>query len=100
MFNPHMLRLFSVLIFLSFQAFQASGQQQSIDSLSNALRNSSDKTQKTDILNELAFSYFDYNSEKGLEYASQAYDLASEIKYLKGLRRALTLKGFYFYATG
>lgn len=100
MFNPHMFRLCSLLFLLSFHAYQGTGQQRSIDSLTNALTASGDNQRRVDILNELAFSFYDQNSEKGFEFASQAYDLANEIKYLKGVRRALTLKGFYFYVTG
>src|SRR5688572_6132104 len=100
MVNSHMFRLYSLLFLLSFHAYQGAGQDRIIDSLTNALNGSGDNTQRVDILNELAFSFYDHNSEKAFEYASKAYDLANEIKYLKGIRKALSLKGFYFYVTG
>jgi signal transduction histidine kinase len=97
--NPHMIRLLVLALCFS-EAFQVFGQQRVIDSLAGVLESTPDKQKRVDILNEITFAYFDYNNEAGFDYASQAYDLALEINYEKGLRQALTYKGFYHSTKG
>ena len=95
-----MRRSFYVLIIVIIQAFPAIGQQAIFDSLRNVLKATRDKVQQVNILNDLSYLYYDYESARSYEYASQAYDLAREIKHLAGMRRSLTLKGYYFYTKG
>jgi signal transduction histidine kinase len=98
---PHMARLFAVGVFLLFQCFLVSGQQRSFDSLLHVLeKNPTPSQQRVDILNALASAYYDYDTEEGFNYATQAVELAKKLDYSRGLRRSLTLQGFYFYATG
>ena len=93
-----MLRLPALLILIaSFN--MAEGQQRQIDSLATALLASEGAT-RIDILSDLAHYYYDYDSERGFEYASQAYDLAIESKDKGRMRRALTLKGYYYFVKG
>jgi signal transduction histidine kinase/tetratricopeptide (TPR) repeat protein len=95
-----MLRLAAVAIVLVLSFTFVEGQQRQIDSLTTSLKNSSEELQRIDILNELAHSYYDYNSERGFEYASQAYQLAIEANDKPRIRRSLTLKGYYYYVKG
>ncbi len=94
-----MTRLLAAFILcISFLA--ASAQQRQIDSLSARLENTSNTKDRIDLLNDLAHAYYDYDSERGFEYASQAYDLATEARDNARRRRSLTLKGYYYYAKG
>lgn len=93
-------RLFVVVVFLSLQSVTVFGQQKRIDSLTSVLETVVDPIQKIEVLNGLSSAYFDYDARKGFEYASQAYDLSRDQKYSGGIRRSLTLKGFYFFITG
>jgi len=95
-----MQRLFAVLIIIYTQAFVVFGQKDPIDSLTKALEATNDGQQQADILIELSISCYDLDLKKGFDYASKAYALASDLKYAKGMRRALTLQGFYYYGAG
>jgi signal transduction histidine kinase len=93
-----MLRLL-VLVILIASFNMAEGQQRQIDSLKTAL-NDSEGVKRIDVLSDLAHFYYDYDSERGFDYASQAYELAVEAKDKSRMRRALTLKGYYYFVKG
>jgi signal transduction histidine kinase/uncharacterized protein HemY len=95
-----MVRLFSVAVLCLLEAFQVFGQQRIADSLTHVLPSTSDRQKKVDLLNEIASAYFDYNNEEALTYSLQANALAQEIGYSTGLRQALTLQGYYYFAKG
>lgn len=95
-----MSRLSAIAIVLVLSFTSVEGQQREIDSLTKALENSSERLERIDILNELSHAYYDFNSERGFEYASQAYELATEANDKARIRRSLTLKGFYYYVKG
>ena len=89
-----MFRFVALAIVITVSFHSAEGQQRHIDSLIRVLQNA-EGVQRIDVLNGLAHSYYDYDSERGFEYASQAYDLALEAKDKPRMRRSLTLKGYY-----
>ena len=75
------------------------GQRKTIDSLSRVLP-SVQGTKRVDVLNDLSSAHYDYDSERGLEFARQARSLASELNYAPGLRQAITYEGFYYFSKG
>jgi signal transduction histidine kinase len=95
-----MLRLVVVIGVLLFSFGNAEGQQRQIDSLTRALDQAPTGTHRIDILISLAHSFYDYDSERGFEFASQAYQLSLEANDNVRLRRSLTLKGYYYYIKG
>jgi signal transduction histidine kinase len=95
-----MRRLFLILVLQAVQALPVFGQQKIIDSLSLVLNKTKDPQQHVDILNQLSLSCFDHDTEKGYDYAMQAFEEAKSLNYFRGKRLATTLKGFYFFYKG
>jgi signal transduction histidine kinase len=95
-----MLRLAVVIGVLLFSYYSVAGQQREIDSLTRALDKSPTGAERIDILINLAHSFYDYNSERGFEFANQAHELAVEAKDNLRIRRTLTLQGYYYYVKG
>lgn len=95
-----MLRLVVGIGVLLFACMSVRAQQQEIDSLTRALEQSPTGIQRIDLLINLAHAFYDYNSEQGFEYASQAYQLAVEAKDNVRIRRSLTFKGYYYFVKG
>lgn len=95
-----MLRLLTVLFFLCVEMQFSVAQEAQADSLLQLLKNAGSEKEKVDVLAELSSAHYDYDAVKGLEYAEQALKLAESIDYGRGMRAALTLKGFYFFDTG
>lgn len=58
-----------------------------------------DKKKQVDMLNEISSLYYDFLTDKGLEYAKRANALAIQIRYLYGIRYATTLEGYYYVST-
>lgn len=98
--RPLMLRRVPVLVLLHLLSLTVFGQRQAIDSLQQALAISSDKEQRIDLFIALSNAIYDYDSERGFQNASYAHDLANELKDLPRIRRAVTLKGYYYYVKG
>jgi signal transduction histidine kinase/tetratricopeptide (TPR) repeat protein len=94
-----MRRPFLVFLLLFFLPLIGSAQQKTIDSLQQVLPKVSG-IDKVNVLNSLSSAYYDYDSESGLEYATQANTHARELKYVAGLRRSTTLQGFYYFTKG
>jgi len=97
-----MRRLFWVFLFVMIigSAFPLLAQPVVGDSLLRALSEAREPRQRVDILAELAFEYYDVDAEQGYRYASDAYAAAQGAGYAEGICEALTLQGYYFYATG
>jgi signal transduction histidine kinase len=95
-----MLRQLVVLGLLIFPSLAAFSQRKAIDSLQQALAVSTDKEQRIDLFIALSNAIYDYNSERGFQNATYALDLATELKDLTRTRRAITLKGYYYYVKG
>ncbi len=93
-------RLLVLLAILTIKTSLTCGQQREADSLVHALDAAGSTEGAVDILNSLAFYYYDFDSPRAFDYASRAADLARDLGYLKGLRTALTLSGFYYSTIG
>src|SRR4051812_12912093 len=75
-------------IFLSLQCCGStilSAQPIHSDSLNHALAASDDLNKKADILHKLASDAWDYNFDRGLHYAEEAYQIAKRGSYRKGM---------------
>jgi signal transduction histidine kinase len=94
-----MPRLTLFLFFILGQALTSLGQQKLIDSLIVVLDRTPDQKKQVDLLNELSSLCYDFLADKGLEYAKRANALATEIRYLDGIRYATTLEGYYYVST-
>jgi signal transduction histidine kinase len=71
-----------------------------MDSLSKALDAARDQKARADILNELSFRTNNADPDKSFDYATRAYDEASDGDYARGMQGALSLQGYYFYQKG
>src|SRR5690349_11809155 len=94
-----MPRLATAFLMSFFLALPLMAQRRTIDSLSRVLP-SIQGTTRVDVLNDLSSAHYDYDSERGLEFAQQARKLASELDYAPGLRQAITYEGFYYFSKG
>ncbi len=92
---PRLVLIFFVVL---CQALNSLGQQRTIDSLQMVLGKTQDPKKQVDILNEISSLYYDFVYKKGLEFANRARNRATEIKYLDGIRYAMTLQGYYYFA--
>ncbi|MFZ5970443.1 MAG: tetratricopeptide repeat protein [Bacteroidota bacterium] len=72
-------------------------QNKMIDSLTRAVREEKNPVQKVELLNTLVAQTWDYNFEKGLELAEQAYTLARQTNDPRNLAFSATSVGMYHY---
>lgn len=70
------------------------------DLLVSELDKTEDPKKKVDALNELAQHVFNNDPSRAYDFADQAFVLAEKNKYGAGARRALTLRGHYFFVRG
>jgi tetratricopeptide (TPR) repeat protein len=84
------------LIFALVAFHDVKGQPAVKDSLKNLLKLKISTPVKVDVLNLLAYQYYDYNDSIASNYAQTAVNLAKEIGYLKGLKYAYTMVGLGF----
>jgi signal transduction histidine kinase len=84
------------LIFALVAFHDVKGQPAVKDSLENLLKLKISTPVKVDVLNLLAYQYYDYNDSIASNYAQTAVNLAKEIGYLKGLKYAYTMVGLGF----
>ena len=78
--------------------YQANAQPNIKDSLQQLLRSRINGSKKVDVLNQLAYQYFDFNDSIARDYANQAVKLSKELSYKKGLKYAYTLVGLGYFA--
>lgn len=88
-----MVRLFLLFAGIFFLIEATLAQRNVKDSLISLLDSTPRGEQRVDILNELSFQFYDFNDSIGYFYANQALTEATQIKYLKGIKYAYTLKG-------
>ncbi len=72
-------------------------QNKIIDSLTRAVRAENNPVQKVELLNTLVAQTWDYDFEKGLEWAQQAYTLARQTNDPRNLAFSATSVGMYHY---
>jgi signal transduction histidine kinase len=76
------------------------GQQRPVDSLRQLLKKESSITVLSDIHTELAIALYHENSDAAFAEATQAYQLAVEGNYQRGIKRALPFIGFKYFLDG
>jgi signal transduction histidine kinase len=92
-------RSFFILTLLFLAGFSF-GQQAKLDSLESLLREKTGPRDLADIHIQLAFIYYDFDSEAGFKEANEALQIAREGKYVKGIKFALTLVGYKYFEAG
>jgi PAS domain S-box-containing protein len=95
-----MVRIFSSVCLFWLIAFTALAQNDPRDSLHLLLEKASDKRQKVDLLNELAYQNFDIDDSAAMRYANEALKLAKQFRYVQGQQYANTLLGLGLSSAG
>lgn len=98
--SVRIFRLILPVAFLLSSCPFTGAQNRKIDSLKIALNDAEDIHLRSDYCHELASELWDYDFEKGKQYADQAYELALKSGYALGLVQSLTDEGMYFYFQG
>ncbi len=75
-------------------------QDSTTDSLEALLQTRLDASRRVDLLNQLAYAYFDRNDSLALVYAQHALEEATREEYVQGKKYALTLVGLGFISRG
>lgn len=89
-----------VFLFTAVLNVSSFAQGPETDSLLSLLDKTTSPKERIDLLNRISFNSYDYDVNKGYEYAREAFTLASANKYGRGIRQSLTLRGFYFHDIG
>src|SRR6185295_8132206 len=95
------MRSLPLLFFLlTFQAANSFSQNQhKIDSLTSALKNSREDSNKVNLLITLCKQYMNVNPEPMKDYAQQDLDLSQKINFSHGEIKSLNVLGSYYYLT-
>lgn len=92
LFSDMRSRLYFLFLFISIQTLFA--QNPRVDSLESVLNSrSSDNPKKVDLMNEIAYSIFFNDSQKAMNYASEAARISDSLKYTKGKAVSLWIVG-------
>lgn len=75
-------------------------QPKEIDSLQKLLQNASTAQQRIDLLNQLAYQYFDANDSLAMVYAQEALNASLKKRYLPGAKYAYSMVGLGLYSAG
>lgn len=86
-------KFFKSLGLLLFFCIPVFGQSPVMDSLKDELEKTRDPVKRVNLLNALAYEFYDYNDSVGLSYALQALELAIKSNYKRGQKSAHTLVG-------
>ena len=90
-----------LIVWLVFFFVHAECQRSPIDSLLRELdRARTDAELRVDILNKIAYEYYENEPQKGFEYTLLALKLARDLEYKPGERLARTLLGYHFHSKG
>ncbi len=88
-----MFRLTLFFICCLFSTQQVVAQRDVKDSLLSLLKTGVKGEKRVDVLNELAYQYYDFEDSVAFEYANQALTEASKLKYDKGIKYAYSMIG-------
>ncbi|MEO9484650.1 MAG: tetratricopeptide repeat-containing sensor histidine kinase [Ekhidna sp.] len=95
------MRRFLFLLFIVVYSTHLYAQRTEIDSLKEVLDNlEAMDTTYLNVVNDLAFRLSMSDQQSSISYINRAITLAKELKYEKGLVRAITIKGSSFLITG
>jgi class 3 adenylate cyclase len=94
-----------LLILILINLFQLKGWaqkqgQERVDSLLMALSQSLEDTNKVNLLNDLCFTYYAINPDKGLNYGNLALKLSEKLKWKKGVASANSRIGSNYFGKG
>lgn len=89
-----------LLLSLLWFAFQVNAQVDSIDSLEQLVRKEGKGPRKIQLLNELAFAYFDVDLEKAGASATKALELSRELGDRSGEGWSMAYKALYYFFGG
>lgn len=87
-------------LLLIFLVNTAIGQTKIKDSLQQILLRGKDDPQRVDVLNELAYQYYDFQDTLALQYAERALQLAKKLNYPAGLKYAYTMVALGYTSNG
>lgn len=92
-----MRKLYFLIIILPFISIaQKLEGQKLIDSLLVELPKMKEDTKKADLINNLAYAYFDINADKHLKYAKEGLELSQKLNYSFGVLEANRNLGVYY----
>lgn len=92
-----MRSVISFIILFSLLSNTVSGRTPRADSLKNILSNHiKEDTAKVNLLNQIAYLTYSNDAENTFKYAKEAYELAKELGYSKGLAESLWLQGIFY----
>lgn len=92
--------LMVLMVLVSSSCNTALGQRHLRDSLLSRLTMEKKQPVRVDILNELAFAYYDYDDSLANVYAGESLALAEKIGYSRGAKYANVLLGIGHFAKG
>lgn len=95
----HMKKLLGMCL-PAFFALTSHAQLQLADSLKRALDSEKNRATRVDLLNGIAYAYYDYDDSLAMVYAVKALELAEDADNSKGLKYAHTLVGIGYYSQG
>lgn len=95
------MRTFVLLINFSLFIISGLAQQKELDSLLNELKkNTKEDTVRLNLLNTIAYNYYNTNPDAGLATAEQALQLAKKLNSKAGIAEAHKAKGINNWANG
>ncbi|MBL7856459.1 MAG: tetratricopeptide repeat protein [Cyclobacteriaceae bacterium] len=75
-------------------------QQSAIDSLEKLLQSKLNNLERVDVLNQLAYAYYDRDDSLAMRYAKRALQEAGSANYLSGKKYACTMVGLGYLSEG
>jgi tetratricopeptide (TPR) repeat protein len=96
-----MKKVFTIIILLiSFHFFSFSQDQFLIDSLNVLLKAAKQDTARANILYQISVAYWDYDTDKAIDYANQTLALSEKTGYKKGIGNSYHSMGVVYESIG
>jgi signal transduction histidine kinase len=95
-----LLSVFSILLVVVFATHTHAQTQQIKDSLKAILSSTNSIQTRVDVLNTLAYEYYDFDDSIGFEYAKKALAEAQRSSYASGEKYAHTMIGVGYFSFG
>lgn len=92
-----LVRVCIILFSILYLGIPTLGQKNAIDSLEKKLANKLTSRERVDVLNQLAYEYYDFRDTVAMDYAQEALKLSKQAKYTKGIKRSYTMVGLGYY---
>lgn len=94
-----MRKRYFLLVLLAIASFWLTAQP-TIENLTRKLEETTNEKERAAILNELTAQLWDYDFEKALEYANEAYVISTRLNDAELLTKSITDIGMYHYFNG